>query len=269
MMNYTNSRVVMDRYLDSGLKPVPMFYRTKRPIPNPETGSWWIMEAQGDLDKVFRSYQVFNVALLCHDFIQVDPDSDESLARAVEKGLTKNDTWIVKTPRGHRFFYRAPNPCPSTFTDPRHAIPDLLAPGSLGIVPLSIHPSGDPYRWVIGHTPFEIPSESLAPLPEPILEAWFNLKSRPVTKYRPNYSCPGWVGQVFEAICEHLSNTGHRFHQTRGGGFITTCPLHDDRNPSLSIHPTRGWKCWAGCGQGRLTILASLLGINATEEMKK
>ena len=48
---------------------------------------------------------------------------------------------------------------------------------------------------------------------------------------------------------------GSRLHSIGDGGLSGNCPLHDDRNPSFSIHPVRGWKCFTGCGEGKLTEL--------------
>ena len=36
------------------------------------------------------------------------------------------------------------------------------------------------------------------------------------------------------------------------GWALTTCPLHDDHNPSLAVNPRTGdVKCLAGCAAGR------------------
>ena len=45
------------------------------------------------------------------------------------------------------------------------------------------------------------------------------------------------------------------------GNYRSLCPLHEDRDPSLSVHPSRGWKCFAGCGEGNLEDLANRLGL--------
>lgn len=75
--------------------------------------------------------------------------------------------------------------------------------------------------------------------------------------HRPS---PQWLNLVFDAIVDFLERDGLR-PQLRGESVIALCPLHDDRNPSLSIHAKRGWYCHAGCGGGRLTRLAHLLGV--------
>jgi hypothetical protein len=77
---------------------------------------------------------------------------------------------------------------------------------------------------------------------------------------------PGWVGLVYEAIIDHLAAHGGRLTRN-GAGLMAQCPFHNDHpsRPSLSVHPERGWKCWAGCGSGKLTVLAHRLGINVLE----
>ncbi len=71
---------------------------------------------------------------------------------------------------------------------------------------------------------------------------------------------PTWLSVVFDALIDHLERGGFR-PRIRGEHVLVLCPLHDDRQPSLSIHSERGWKCFAGCGQGRLTRLANILGV--------
>ena len=76
-----------------------------------------------------------------------------------------------------------------------------------------------------------------------------------------NTDAPSWLSLVYDAILDHVAARGSAI-QPSGGGAKVRCPLHDDEHPSLSIHPVRGWICFAGCGQGRLTSLAVKLGIS-------
>ena len=73
---------------------------------------------------------------------------------------------------------------------------------------------------------------------------------------------PSWLEVVYEALADYLAANGFLPRDQGTGGIQARCPMHDDRSPSLSLHPVRGWKCFAGCGQGRLTVLASRLGIS-------
>ena len=72
---------------------------------------------------------------------------------------------------------------------------------------------------------------------------------------------PSWLGLVYRRVVEHLSERGYLAHSSADGSVKARCPMHDDHRPSLSIHPVRGWKCFAGCGEGRLTALAFKLKI--------
>jgi hypothetical protein len=102
-----------------------------------------------------------------------------------------------------------------------------------------------------------------------LLAAWPPVKEPQFRRVRDGLpaEAPPWLPLVFDAVCDHLEATGHRLRPT-GGGFLTTCPLHDDREPSLTLHPVRGWRCWGrdGCGQGKLTLLAASLGISVWGE---
>lgn len=99
-----------------------------------------------------------------------------------------------------------------------------------------------------------------AAYPPPAVRHVLRTPQRPLT----GGTARGWLDLVFAAICQHLEAAGHQLHPARDGGVGTKCPFHDDHNPSLSLHPERGWKCFAGCGQGRLTALAARLGIRVT-----
>lgn len=261
-------RPIATRYLDLGLSLVLLRPSSKHPLPHPETGSWWQVSDPGALATALVRHPHANIALLCDGIVQVDIDSSDAMTWARARGLTSREVWVLRTARGWRVFYRAPDPCPPTHTDPVHQTPDLLASGRLALVPPSRHPNGYAYTWAGGHSPFDLVPSDLAHLPDPILTAWRKLKAAPPTQRR-HASSPRWLVLVFETICNHLTAAGHQLRQTRDGGVITTCPLHDDHRPSLSIHPDLGWKCWAGCGEGRLTLLAAHLGIRVREEVRK
>ena len=40
------------------------------------------------------------------------------------------------------------------------------------------------------------------------------------------------------------------------GWAIALCPMHEDRRPSFSFNEELdGWRCFAGCGAGKLSLL--------------
>ncbi|MCL0029229.1 RepB family DNA primase [Dehalococcoidia bacterium] len=95
------------------------------------------------------------------------------------------------------------------------------------------------------------------------LEEAFPPPARPTvatTTARPHHSeAPTWLVYVFDAIVDFLECGGFSPRMVGERGVLARCPLHRDEHPSLSLHPVRGWKCWAGCGKGRLTLLAAKL----------
>lgn len=97
------------------------------------------------------------------------------------------------------------------------------------------------------------------------LERAFPSQSTPAAPVRrgdvPPSEAPSWLPLVYEAILDELAARGSGIQNLNNGGVMVRCPLHNDRDPSLSIHPTRGWKCFAGCGEGKLTMLAYKLGV--------
>lgn len=244
---------------------VPLLPRTKTPFRadqcDPVTG-WRVVIDNADAWRNFRArHPRCNVALIWPG-CQVDLDSEDADRWARERGVPGGTYWAIRTGRGVRYLYAALPECPSTFIDASHAFADLLAPGSLALVPPSIHPNGTRYEWIPGHRPADIPFDDLDTPPTAIVDAWHTLKaSVPKRSITRTDAAPGWLGLVFDAICDHLAGSGRRIHERGDGAFTTTCPFHDDRHPSLSVHPERGWKCFAGCGEGRLTSLAVRLGI--------
>lgn len=75
-------------------------------------------------------------------------------------------------------------------------------------------------------------------------------------------AAPTWLGLVFDAIVDFLE-LGDFHPQARGaeGAVMALCPLHEDTNRSLSLHPTRGYHCFGCRSGGRLTDLANRLGV--------
>lgn len=253
-------------YLTLGLRLVPLQPLSKIPFranePDHITGwSVTFLDTTDELKDFKRMHQQFNLALYWLG-CQVDMDSNEAIEWGRQHGVNSlEQVWILKTARGCRVFYTSPKDCPPTYIDSTHKRPDLIAPGRLAVVPPSIHPSGFKYMWVKGHSPMDYPPNELTTPPTSIMKSWMSLKQPSIKRINRNENAPVWISLVFEAIYDYLVGKGHILRQRLDGGFITTCPLHDDHNPSLSIHPQYGWKCFSGCGEGRLTLLAALLGI--------
>lgn len=75
-------------------------------------------------------------------------------------------------------------------------------------------------------------------------------------------AAPSWLGLVYDAIVDFLERGDFR-PRSRGvdGAVMALCPLHQDTNRSLSLHPTRGYFCFGCRSGGRLTELAHRLGL--------
>jgi hypothetical protein len=240
----------------------------KRPYPHPKTRSWWRVQTLGEMEEALVIVPSCNLSVDCtaSGLVQVDPDSDEALAWGTAHGLTSDGAWSILSARGTKALYRAPGvDLPPAWNDKNHLTTDIG--NRLCLVPPSIHPSGLPLRWVSGHSPADIPKNELADLPGGLLQAWRDLKGPKPMKMERTVPPPGWLGLVFDAIVHYMESRGGRLRPSGNGGLVGLCPLHDDRDPSFSIHPVKGWKCFSGCGHGRLTILAHRLGISLQDQM--
>lgn len=250
-------------YLSQGCVLVVGYPRSKRPRPDPETGGWWHIHTRRQNCQALALVPGCNWLLDCKasGLVQVDPDSREALDWAKAHGLTSERAWVLQSARGLKTLYRAPEvELPSAHTDKLHQTADIG--NQLCLVPPSVHPSGLRIAWVSGHSPKDIPMSELALLPDSILAAWWKLKAPKPRRIERLTGPPGWLGLVFDSIVDHIDATGGRLRASGNGTMTGTCPLHHDRNPSFSIHPEKGWKCFSGCGEGRLTSLASRLGIS-------
>ena len=244
------------------LQLVVAYRMEKKPYPHPKTKGWWRVQTLGELEDALEVVPACNLSLDCaaSGLVQVDPDSDKALAWGKAHGLTSKGAWVILSARGPKAIYREPDlELPPAWNDKDHLTTDIG--NRLCLVPPSVHPSGLQLKWASGHSPADLTIDELATLPDELLQAWQNLK-KPKPLSRGQFApAPGWLGLVFDAVVSSIEGRGGRLHPSRDGGLIGRCPLHDDHSPSFSIHPAHGWKCFAGCGQGRLTLLAALLGV--------
>ena len=265
----TLSQDVLDLF-DNNLTLVIVNPREKKPYAPAWNGYHMVfVSSKEELLEIMKELPSCNLSVhgARSGLVQVDPDSKNAQQWAIEHGLTSKGAWVIKSARGPKALYKVPEgvTLPSTYTDPRDGedklTPDLI--NELCMVPPSWHPSGMQLQWARGHSHSVIQYKHQAPLPQGLLEACRSLKP---TKYRPinrAYTDTPFTPLtiIFDAIVEHIEMLGSRLHSIGDGGLSGNCPLHDDRNPSFSIHPVRGWKCFTGCGEGKLTELAVRLGV--------
>jgi hypothetical protein len=83
----------------------------------------------------------------------------------------------------------------------------------------------------------------------------------PRPKRTQHGSAPKWLALVYDAILDFLHSNGYRPKVQASGAAQALCPLHDDRHPSLSLHPEKGFHCFGCHVGGRLTQLAKRLGV--------
>ena len=128
------------------------------------------------------------------------------------------------------------------------------------VAPPSVHPdTRRSYMWAELWHPDDV---AIAETPSWLLTLMTSEPQPP--RSRSMGQPPGWLGLVYSAILTRIEAGGGQLRAQGNGGMMGRCPFHDNRNPSLSIHPEKGWKCFSGCGEGRLTSLAVKLGVPIT-----
>lgn len=173
-------------YLDCGLRLVPMLARSKTPYGRHDnttdclTGwSVFFLDTYEQWLKFLKSHSNCNLAVFWPG-VQLDADNEAEASWLRAHGIAKTDrTWILRTARGYRMFYAAPDWSLSTFIDPERRTADLLAPGRLAVVPPSVHPTNFPYHWLKGYSPLDIALGDLSLPPAPVIEFW-QLQKQPV-----------------------------------------------------------------------------------------
>ncbi len=107
--------------------------------------------------------------------------------------------------------------------------------------------------WMADHLDLTVEKQSLS-------------RANGAKKRRGRVVSAGASSRIFDEIVNELERRGGRCVASTGGGVMAHCPMHDDHIRSLSVHPIRGWKCFATCGGGRLAALASKLGLTISNE---
>jgi len=154
--------------LDRGWSVVPVAPRAKRPIIRWEAFQHR-MASQAEVTGWFRRWPDANLSVVTGVLsgvvvLDVDPrhGGDESLGKLEARNGALPQTVEAVTGGGGRHIYFAH---PGREVRNRVGIEpglDLRGDGGTIVLPPSIHPSGNPYRWRPGHAPDEI---ALAPFP--------------------------------------------------------------------------------------------------------
>ena len=161
----------------SGIPVLPIKSRAKTPIPNPDGGSWWIIDDPDDVTLVFTEHPEANLAMVCgrakeSPVLLVDIDGPSGLAKAQELGVSSSsDCWVQRTGRGgwHIAYYADSELELHRRVKPQGVDLDLVVDGYALVEP-SV--TTGPYRWEPGHSPTDIPLADLASPPATLVEWW-------------------------------------------------------------------------------------------------
>ena len=155
------------KYLSQGWMPIPVPPRSK----NPNRKGWQNEKySQDDLPRAFANGA--NIGLLLGEpsggLVDIDLDCDE--ARNLAEPLLPNTDMTggrASTPHSHRWYICNPPPKTTNFLDPstpndeRAMIVELRSTGGQTLVPPSIHPSGEAYKWDGGLAPATVDGNML------------------------------------------------------------------------------------------------------------
>ena len=251
-------------YGSSGWVIFPL--RGKLPAIYKAAGGKGYLDATADLDCIrswWKSYPYGNIGIATRasDLLVLDVDprhgGDQRLAELeVEYGPLPVTLEVVSGGSGRHIYFRAPEV--DAIERKANALGEGLDLPNYVVAPPSVHPEiHRAYTWAQCSHSANI---AIAEAPRWLLDLLVCApKPQPIEHTRPT---PGWLSLVYSAIITRINAGGGRLRAQSNGGMMGRCPLHEDRTPSFSIHPEKGWKCFAGCGEGRLTSLAVNLGLS-------
>jgi hypothetical protein len=129
-------------YLKSGLNIVPFGEKQKKPPTGFSTYEWGRQTIDEKMNFLFKNSNLNVGLVVCAHMLVVDIDSKEN-EWIHHEGFQK--TLTVSTPRGLHFYFRND----AVVTTSVKTIPgvDTRGPSNFVVLPPSIHPSGEPYRW--------------------------------------------------------------------------------------------------------------------------
>lgn len=249
-----------ESWLDNGIAVIPVAYRDKRPSLH----SWREFQTRlptlAEIRQWFQS-RLNNIAIVTGWRGLVVLDFDQRPAYELWRDWSREAapkarfSYTVETARGIHVYLFVDEPTPTA----RAGTIDIKAMGGYVLAPPSIHPSGRPYR-LLSDAPILRVDTLAAVLPPGLLAL-----AQPVNAPRPpralpqadpwraaiNPVAPTGDGPIAAIKAQH--NLFELFPQAtrRGDKYWARCPIHDDRNPSVSIRDDGSYaRCWAGCLEG-------------------
>lgn len=229
-----------------GFSVIPIMFKDKKPesslLPNFQWGVFQKrLPTTDELNWWFSSPR--NIALVTgwNDLVVIDFDNQEVFD--IWNALYSPKTFMVKTRRGVHVYLKIKEPCAPQHTE----FIDIKSAGGYVLIPPSIHPSGYEYQ-IFQNEPIMqvnkldevlsdlfIPTKSVqktmsAPQPEAAIDPWTRA-SNPIT----------YTEDLIEKI--RKQRTIEEFFPTAiksGDHWMkTTCPFHNDKNPSFWIDTKR------------------------------
>lgn len=270
------------QWTNNGIAVIPVAYRDKRPsLP-----SW--REFQDRLptaDEIRRWFQsrFHNLAVITGWRGLVVLDFDQRPAYELWRDWSREAapkarfSYTVETARGVHVYLFVSEPTQTMKLGPI----DVKAAGGYVLAPPSIHPSGRPYR-LLSDAPIlrvatlvEVLPASLLALAQPEPPRLPALPRAEILPDSPWQSAANPVRLATTSIEERIA--GRSLFELfpgavrRGSRWWSVCPLHDDRNPSVSISEDGQYaRCWAGCLRGDwLDWYAAIRGITLGDALRE
>lgn len=245
------------QWTDNGIAVIPVAYRGKRPtlatwrefqdrLPTPAEIARWFQDRFHNL-AIVTGWR----GLVVLDFDQ-RPAYELWRDWSREAAPKARFSYTVETARGiHVYLF---------IDEPVHTLKagtiDVKAAGGYVLAPPSIHPSGKPYR-LLSDGPI-LRYDRLAAVLPPALLSLAQPAAAPRVERVTALAADPWQSAFTPALIADTAIADILARRNildlfpgatmRGGRYWACCPLHDDRNPSVSIDADgRRARCWAGC----------------------
>lgn len=245
------------QWTDNGIAVIPIAYRGKRPTL-PTWREFQDRLPTGDEIRRWFRDRFNNIAIVTGWRGLVVLDFDQRPAYELWRDWSRDAapkarfSYTVETSRGIHVYLFVDEPVQTL----RAGNIDVKAAGGYVLAPPSIHPTGKPYK-LLSDGPILRVGTLAAVLPESLLSL-ARPESPPRIERVPQLTADPWQSAMSPAlltdttISERLAGydilTLFPDARLRGGRWWARCPLHDDRNPSVSIdRDGRRARCWAGC----------------------
>ena len=200
---------LVDAYLRYGMKPIPLYWGTKRPIGREWNQGWSKRRCQAS----FRKYPGANVGLLLGEIMDVEGDTPE--ANAVLEQITQDYPHPrYKSARSIHHLFVSPNPR-ITIAHMSHI--EFRGSRHQSVVPPSQHESGVRYEWLDWH--------NIPEMPQPLKEL---LDQAKICKLKPdkNRKVVFNINHVssIDPVAQFLSNSLRFGHDVKPGKSKLWCP---------------------------------------------